>query len=391
MITTRVFSQTLEAYLDPSIRNIINEGGSRSTKTWSELQLLYLIADSWQGPVTISVVSESVPHLKRGVIRDFETILRDEGVYDRDRWHDTDKIYHVTDNKIIEFFSADSPGKVKGPARDILFMNEAINTPYEAFRQLSVRTRHKVFLDHNPSWEYWADTKLIPRADTKVIHSTYKDNPFLTAFQIAEIEAERDADPEWFNVYGLGLKGTREGLVITNWDIVSDWPKGEVKYDSIVVDFGWTAPTAIERCGYVNGEVYIDQIAYKRNLTNPMIAEEIKAAGLTHLEVLCDSAEQKSIEELKSYGLKAVGAQKPKGSIGFGIQIMNRIKKHYTARSIDSIQENRTYRYKPNLLGGYTDEPVKGNDHAKDAERYWFLKYLADSVPSFSFGGTASK
>lgn len=378
METTRVFSRNVEAFVRPETRTVVNKGGTRSSKTWSILQLLYLIAAKSRVPRTISVVSESMPHLKRGCIRDFEAMLRAEELWDENAWNATDKIYRVGRAQ-IEFFSADQPSKVHGPARDILYINEAINVPYEAYRQMATRTTEKIILDYNPAYECWIDAKVAPRQDTVLIHSTYKDNDRLSRAQVAEIEYQGSIDENYHRVYVLGETGSVEGLVIQNWDIVPEMvPHGKREY--LGLDFGYDKPTAVEHLRLSQGEVWIDEIVYERGLTNPEIARRIKEAGLAHLTIVADSAEPKSIRELRNAGLNVVPADKGDDSIRIGIQIMNRYKKHYTVRSVGSIEENRRYRYPQDANGEFNArKPIPQFDHAKDAERYVFLKFFGET------------
>lgn len=381
METTKVFSDLLRAYVDPAIRVICLKGSTRSGKTWSALDLLDIIGNKSKRPRLISVVSETMPHLKRGAIRDFKNILETDEVYNPDRWHDTDKTYSYKNAK-IEFFSADQSSRVMGPARDILYMNEAINMSWDVYRQLSVRTTEKIILDYNPAFEFWVDTKLAPRKDVVILHSTYLDNDTLSAAQVAEIESNRDIDPEWWKVYGLGLTGHAEGLVVKNWDIVAGLPPQNVwKNAYIGIDFGWSAPSAIMLVVESQGEIWIDQLGYAPGLDNPDIAAVIHASGYAQLETICDGAEPKSIQELVSAGIRAVPTNNK--DILLGIRIMNRYKKHYTERSVDSIDENRKYRYPMLPSGGYGDIPIKAHGHAKDAERYVFLNRLSNIVEGF--------
>lgn len=381
METTKVFSDLLAAYVDPTIRVICLKGSTRSGKTWSVLDLLNIISEKSKKQRLISVVSETLPHLKRGAIRDFKNILTQDGVYDPDRWHDTDKTYRY-ERAMLEFFSADQASRVMGPARDILYMNEGINISWDVYRQLSVRTTEKVIIDYNPAFEFWVDTKLAPRKDVRILHSTYLDNDTLTASQIAEIESNRDIDPEWWKVYGLGLTGSSEGLVVRNWDIVEGLPpRSEWKSVYIGIDFGWSAPSAIMLVVLSQGEVWIDQLGYAPNLDNPDIAAVIHNAGYSDVECICDGAEPKSINELQSAGIRASSTGNK--DILLGIRIMNRYMKHYTQRSVDSIDENRKYRYPALPDGGYGDIPIKAHGHAKDAERYVFLNRLSNIAHGF--------
>lgn len=381
MHTTKVFSDLLEAYVDPTINVIALKGSARSSKTTSTLQLLDIIGQRTKKDLLTSVVSETMPHLKRGAIRDFKNILGRDNRFNQNAWHDTDKIYSYDKGK-IEFFSADQPSKVLGPARDILYMNEAINMQYEIYRQLAIRTTGKIILDYNPAFEFWVDSKLAPRPDVKIIHSTYLDNDFLSASQIAEIESSRDTDPEWFNVYGLGLTGSKEGLVIKNWDIVQELPTRNLwKSAYIGIDFGGSAPTAATLVVEALGDIWLHQVAYERNMDNGPLADAIKDGGWQDIECICDAADPFRIRDLRALGINAVKSDNKE--IEFGITIFNRWKKHYTASSLDTINENRQYRYPKNELGEYGTVPIKAHGHAKDAERYVFLNRLSHVASGF--------
>lgn len=383
METTKVFSELLAAYVDPAVRVIVLKGGTRSGKTWAALQLLNAVAAKSKKPRLISVVSETMPHLKRGCIRDFKNMLEADGLYRPEAWHDTDKVYRY-DKGAIEFFSADQPSKVHGPAREVLYLNECINVAFAVYQQLAVRTTEKIILDYNPAYEFWIDNKVLIRPDARLITSTYLDNEMLSDGQITEIESNRTIDPDWWKVYGLGETGCAQGLIIKNWDIVSSMPL-EFKREYIGLDFGYGAPTAAEHIRLAGGEVYIDEVIYESDLTNPDIARRIIDAGLGRITVIADSAEPKSIKELRNAGLIVEAADKGDDSVRLGIQIMNRYKKHYTARSLGSIEENRKYRYGQDSNGNYIGKPIDKYNHAKDAERYVFLKYLSEVMAEFDF------
>lgn len=380
MQTTKVFSDLLAAYLDPAVRIIALQGGTRSSKTYSTLQLLDYIGRRSKKKRLISTVSETMPHLKRGAIRDFQNMLGDD--YQRSRWHDTDKIY-TYGKGALEFFSAMDADKVRGPARDVLFINECNNVDYEVARQLFIRTTEKIILDFNPVAEFWLDEKLVPtRKDLRIIKSTYLDNDMLSAAQIAEIESNRDIDPDWWRVYGLGERGSTEGLIWKNWDIVDSMPRVR-KEQYIGIDWGWSNPTAVMHIVLgEGGEVWIDQLLHAPNVENPDIIKAIRDAGLAHLEIIADPAEPKSIKELRNAGLNVAehGISK---DVNLGIRVVNRYKKHYTARSLETIRENRNYKYQRNKNGDYTDAPVKKHDHSKDAERYVFLNRLSNIQTGF--------
>lgn len=384
METTKVYSDLLAAYVDPTVRIIALQGGTRSGKTWGTMQLIDYIGRKSKVPRLISVVSETMPHLKKGAIRDFKNMLEGENAFNTKAWHDTDKIY-TYGKGALEFFSADQPSKVHGPARQVLYINECINIEWEVYRQLAVRTTEKIILDYNPAWEFWVHTKLAHRKDVRIIKSTYLDNDMLTAAQISEIESNRELDPDWWKVYGEGEVGSKEGLVIQNWDIVDGLPpRDQWKKAFIGIDFGWSNPTAIMLIVLgPGGEVWIDELAYERGLDNPEIAGIVKDAGYANIEVIPDPAEPKSIKELKNAGLKCADNGIDK-NIKLGVRVMNRYKKHYTKRSVGSIAENRKYRYaKDKKTDEYLNEPLDKDNHAKDAERYVFLNRLSNIASGF--------
>lgn len=389
METTHVFSKNLHAY-NNGYRVIVNKGSTRSSKTWSILQLLYLIAKLSPRPRMISIVSESLPHLKKGCIRDFRLMLENEGEWDNRCWNATDKIYRAGFS-FIEFFGVDSPGKVHGPSRDILYVNECINIEYETYRQLAIRTTETIFLDYNPCFEFWVDEKVLPLEKSLLLHSTYKDNNRLSPAQVREIESNRETDPDWWRVYGLGETGSREGTVMQNWDIVEALP-GEYKKRYIGVDFGYTNdPTAIVDIRLSEGEIWIDEIAYSQRLDNPDIARLILEKAGKELLVVADSAEPKSIAELRRYGLQAEGAIKGKDSILLGIGIMNRYRKHITRQSLNIINEYRNYRYASDANGNATNKPIEKYNHSIDAQRYVFINKFSDIRGGFSLTASTIK
>lgn len=276
MNVTSVFGRNLDAYND-KYRYIVNKGSTRSSKTFSILQLLIMIARFSVEPMVISVVSESMPHLKKGCIRDFKFMLQEEGLWNDKNWNATESIYKIN-KSIIEFFSSDTTGKVHGPSRRILYINECINIEYEIFRQLAIRTTETIFLDCNPSFEFWLDEKILPRDEACLIHSTYKDNEYLTEAQVREIESNM-SDTNWWRVYGEGLTGSLQGVVIQNWNIVNEMPDN-YKNRWIGIDFGYTNdPTAIVDIRLSEGELWIDELLYSRGYDNIMIASHLKGVG----------------------------------------------------------------------------------------------------------------
>ncbi len=376
MKVSNVFARNITGYNDGA-RWLVNQGSTRSGKTWSLLQLLYLIASTARTPLLISIVSETLPHLRRGAIRDFKQMLQDEGLYNPKLWRESEKIYTTPNGSHIEFFSADSPAKVLGPARDILFVNECNNINYETVRQLAVRTRKTIFLDFNPREEFWAHTEILTRDEGVVfIKSTYLDNPFLTPEQVREIEANRH-NKEWWQVYGLGEVGSREGLCLQNWDLVDELPR-DYKRRFFGLDFGFTNdPTTLIEVRVSGGELWVKEHLYAQGLTNPEIAKQIRLLDVPDSPIVCDAAEPKSIEELRRFGVKrAEPAHKGADSIRIGLEIINRYRLHITKSSLNLIKEARNYKYKRDIDGNPLNEPIGYFNHAIDALRYACLNYL---------------
>lgn len=376
MKVTNVFDRNNKAYCD-GYRYIVNKGSTRSSKTYSQLQLLYLIARLSKKARTISVVSESIPHLKKGCIRDFKEMLKAENDWNKGDWNATDNIYRIN-NSIIEFFSADSVGKVHGPARDILYLNECINIEYEIFRQLAIRTTETIFMDCNPSFEFWLDDKILTQPEAILIHSTYKDNGFLTVAQVREIESNKD-DRDWWRVYGEGLTGNLRGSIIQNWTIVEAMP-AEYKKRWIGLDFGFTNdPTAIVDIRLSEGKLWIDELLYATGIDNMMIAELLAAADIPRdTPIVADSAEPKSISEIRSRGWRIEPAIKGRDSINTGLAILNRYPKQVTERSLNVIREYRNYKWQTDSFGEPINIPIHRYNHSIDAQRYVCLNKLLE-------------
>lgn len=374
---TKVYRHSLMAFRSGK-RLIANRGGTRSGKTYSLVCLLVLIAAEGKQKRTIDIVSESLPHLKRGAINDIEDILQQEGMVEGVHFthNRSDHTYTFAKGSTIRFFSADDWGKVKGSRRDILFINEANRIPFETYRQLAVRTSETIFIDWNPDAEYWYELKGLNTKDTTTeIVSTYKDNPFLSDVQIAEIESNK-GDDAWWKVYGLGEVGRPQGVIFDRWKQVDEIPE-----DATLVgrglDFGFmTDPTAMVDVYEYDGKLWLDEVCYLHGLTNDKIAEMLR--GFNGL-VIADSAEMKSITEIYNYGIRYIEpAKKGADSVRAGIDILRRYELMVTKRSLNLIFELRNYKWKENKLTGETmGEPVDKWNHGLDAARYVALNRLA--------------
>ena len=388
---SRILQKNADALATGKYRIIANKGGTRSTKTWSLLQLMLIIATSQK--VLISIVSESMPHLRKGAMRDMERILDNAKLvedkhYQRNR---TENTLTFPNGGMVEFFSVDSYTKVHGAQRDYLFINECNNIEWEIYRQLAIRTSKVVFLDWNPRSAFWWDERLEGRGDSILIKSTYLDNPFLSASQIAEIESNK-GDENWWRVYGLGENGSVEGLVYSRYRIVQSMPStGKMRF--YCIDFGFTNdPTAILRVTLQGGELWIEELAYQVGMLNKDIAEVLVNSGATRLDnIVADSAEPKSIAEINAIsGLNIKATTKGQGSIVAGIGAVQAYQLNVMSDALGLIEELRNYSWKKDINGNYLNIPVDKYNHALDALRYGVTTYLMAkrqlSVPRARFG-----
>lgn len=377
-------------------RYISNCGGARSTKTYSTLQFLYMLIPTHDksGDVT-SVVSETMPHLKRGAIRDFENIVG-HPLKDDDRWNASDCVFTFRNGAKLEFFSADASGKVLGPQRKRLFLNEGNHIPYETFRQLAVRTSGVIFIDYNPAASCWINEKVEPRDNCVRIHSTWEDNPFLTDEQKAEILANK-TDANWWKVYGLGQFGSLDG-VIYNFEQIDTLPEGDHLTEVWGIDFGFQDPTAIVqvRADHRKKEAYIRQIAYRPRMGNADIADVLKAQDIgRNVDIWADAAEPKSIHEIAtSTGLRVKACDKSapvkSDKRKFQIQWMQGWKLFITKDSVELIRDFRNYTWDKDVNGNFVSTPIHTFSHGPDSLRYALYTEFAgkENKGSYSFGFT---
>lgn len=341
-------------------------GGTSASKTISILMWLIVYAQEHKNK-TISVVSESFPHLKRGAIRDFLSIMEDFNRFDDNSWNKTDYIYTFPTGSKMEFFSADQPGKVRGPRRDILFINEANNISYETYTQLEVRTKTLVWLDWNPVSEFWWYTEVSGKDGVDFLTLTYKDNEALAPEIIKAIES-RMANKNWWTVYGMGQLGAVESRIYKDWQVIDELPH-EAKLERYGLDFGYSNdPAAIVAVHRLNGGIILDQLLYRKGMSNSELAEFIK--NQPYALTVADSAEPKSIDEISSYGVSIVAADKGSDSVLHGIQFIQDQKISVTKRSVDLLKEYRNYLWTTDKDGKIINQPEGGFDHLLDAMRY---------------------
>jgi phage terminase large subunit len=357
------------------------QGGTSSGKTLATLMILIDMAQRDEIPTLTSVVSESFPHLKRGAMRDFLNIMTEQRYFKPECWNKTDYTYNFETGSKIEFFSADQPGKVRGPRRQRLFLNEANNIPFETFEQLEVRTSDIIFLDWNPIAEFWFETDILQkRNDVDHLITTYKDNEGLSPEIVKSIESRKNR-PGWWRVYGEGMLGEAEDRIYRNWQVIDEIPH-EAKIVRRWLDFGYSVDeTAIGTVYYYNGGYILDEETYLKGLSNRKIADILLNLMEPETLVIADSAEPKSIDELKSYGVNVLPCVKGKDSVRNGIQIVQDQKISVTKRSLNILKEYRSYVWKRDREGRLTLEPSDIWDHHMSGIRYALSSLKDDLSP----------
>ncbi len=345
-------------------------GGTSASKTISILVWLINYCQTKQDREKLcSVVSESHPHLEKGAILDFQNILKDRGYWNEERWNQTKHTYTFETGNKLEFYSVDTYGKAHGPRRDVLFVNECNNLEYKIVDQLITRTREVVWLDWNPSEEFWFYTEMKPaRTDVDFITLTYKDNEALDQMIIDEIESHK-GNKAWWTVYGLGQLGEIETRIYKGWKTdVEDIPQ-EARLERYGLDFGYSNdPTAIVAIYYYQGCYILDEVVYQKGLLNKQISDVLKSKDPAL--VIADSAEPKSIDEIRLHGVTILEAQKGSGSVNRGISYVQEQKIWVTARSVNLIKEYRNYVWITDKDGKIINEPIDLNNHLMDALRY---------------------
>lgn len=372
---TNVFRRNLEA--NASI--VVNQGGARSSKTYSLAQLcIYKALETNLAKKfkRFSVVGKTLPSLKATAMRDFFDILKNHNIYSAAFHNKTENTYTLYGQE-FEFFSADQEQKLRGRQRDILWLSEANAFQFDDFVQLNMRTTEQTFLDFNPSDEYhWIYDKVLTRPDALLIKSTYLDNPFISKRQKAEIEALKDQNPEYWKVFGLGERASFSDLVYTNWQISDYWENSETVYG---LDFGYNNPTALVAVNFTDSGIFVREVLYETKLTNQDLIERLKELIPNRSAwIYADCAEPNRIEEIKRAGFYHCEPADKSVKDGLGFVKSHRLV--IATQSGNILKEIKNYSWKKDKLGNNTDEPVKFNDHAMDAMRYAIFTHGKNKV-----------
>lgn len=381
-----IVTTALKKLLKLNKRTKIIPGGTSAGKTYSIIPIL--IDKAIKTPMLeISVVGESIPNLRRGALKDFLKIMQTTNRYREDSFSRTLLKYTFSNGSFIEFFGADQPDKLRGPRRNILYINECNNVDFESYQQLSIRTSSEVWLDFNPTDEFWVHTELSDDEDSETLVLTYKDNEALSQSIVNEIEKAKEKAKtsaywdNWWKVYGLGQLGSLEGVVFDNWSKIDMVPE-DAKLIGLGLDFGYSNdPTAIVEIYQWNGKRVLNEVCYRTGLVNSEIAKMLPK-GPT---VIADSAEPKSIEDLRRAGIIIKGATKGRDSIMFGISMMHEQEYLVTSNSVNVINEFRYYCWDTDRNGNKLNKPIDNFNHAIDAIRYHEMESLGIKNDFFTF------
>lgn len=359
-------------------RKRVIQGGTSAGKTFGVIPILIDKALKYPG-TEISIVSESIPHLRRGALKDFLKIMVWTKRMDEKKFNRSLLTYRFDNGSYIEFFSADQPDKLRGARRNVLYINEANNVDFESYQQLAIRTSNEIWIDFNPTSEFWAHTEVLKDTDAELLILTYKDNEALPTTIVDEIEkAKQKAKTSsywdnWWKVYGLGQIGALQGGVFENWEQIDTIPN-EAKLLAYGMDFGFTNdPTTLTAIYQYNGKHILDEVIYQTQLTTMDLNNLMKQKGVVKgKSIYADSAEPKTIRELNNMGWSVKSSEKGKDSILFGIDKMQREEFLVTKNSVNLVKELRSYIWDTDKSGQRLNKPIDNYNHAIDGIRYYF-------------------
>ena len=356
------------------------QGGTSAGKTYGVLPVLIDIAAK-TNLIEISVVAESIPHLKRGAMKDFKKIMKETNRWVDSRWNATDFKYTFNNGSQIEFFSADNDSKLRGARRDYLYMNECNNMTFHAYTELASRTKIGVYLDWNPVNEFWFHTDLQNDTDVDFLTVNYLDNEACPESALNFILKAKEKSStstywnNWYNVYGLGLLGSLDGVVFQNWEQIDTIPT-DANYLGAGLDFGYSNdPTALIGVYEYNGKIICDEMIYSTSLLNSDIVKLMNQNRI--MPIWADSAEPKSIEEIRRAGFNIKPVVKGADSINFGISVLQQKEILITKSSTNLIKELRNYSWDVDKTGKKLNKPIDSYNHAIDALRYFAMMQLS--------------
>ncbi len=386
-------TRLLRENLHSTERYVCNIGGKRSSKSYSVSQTIALrfIDEKFRNKKFI-VTRKTFPSLRQTAYKSIINHLVEWGFYHERNHNKTEHTYKYGTNEIL-FLSIDNPQKIRSYEANYVWCEEANELTQEDFLildlQLSGKTfqeqPNQIFLTYNPSDEYSWIRKIETNKQTKLIHSTYLDNPFLDNVYVSRLEQLSNEDSEAWKMWGLGEYVTLSSIIYTNWDVVEKFPDSFEK-TIYGLDFGFNNPSVLAEINFKDGEIYEREIIYETKLTNAMLIEKMNALNVSKvIPIYADSEDPARIEDIRRAGYSVFGVDKKDGSVVAGIESVKKFKTHILADSINAIEEKKSYKWMSDKNGVLSDKkPLKFNDHFCDAERYAIFSDTKNK--SFNYG-----
>ena len=369
-----------EHLLDSKAKIVVEQGGTRSGKTFNILMYIIFHYCQKNKGKTITICRKTFPAVRSSVMRDFFEILKTHNKYD-EAYHNKSNSEYTLDGNIVEFISVDQPQKIRGRKRDFLFINEGNELDFEDWQQLVFRTTEKIVIDYNPSDEYhWIYDKVLNRDDVEFYKTTYLDNTFLDLSIIKEIERLKETDEQYWQIYGLGEKGISKATIFNYFEVP------HIPIDAELVSFGADAgytndPSTLVSVYKKDHNLYIKEHLYRTMMTTSDLSTHFKQEGVGRNPIYFDAAEPRLIDELRRMGHNIQPSLKGRDSVNAGIDLLKRFKIHLVSSDDNLIMEFRNYKWITDKTGKLTNTPVDKNNHLIDAVRY--ATYSIMSRPNF--------
>lgn len=372
----------VQKMLQLTARKKVIQGATSSGKTYGIIPIIYDKCIETPA-LKCTVVAESIPAVKDGAVDIFKSFLMDEGRWHDQRWIANPMEYTLPNRGKIQFKSFDSVGKAKAAGkRDLLFLNEANHIPYEIADALMIRSK-EIWLDFNADRKFWAHSEILSEPNSEFLKLTYEDNESIPAETLEDLLIRREKamkeDREgrrgfwwnWWQVYGLGEIGIQQGAVWSDWSVVDEVP-ANAEFLGFGLDFGFSnSYTACIAVHQMDGKYYFDEWIYDIKLTNQDIAEMMISMGYAGEMVYCDSAEPKSIEELRRLEINAFPCASKSDIREYGISKIAQNHFFVTKSSTGMIGNLQNYIWAVDKTGEPLNKPKKDNDHAPDAIIYF--------------------
>jgi phage terminase large subunit len=369
---TKIFEDIHNSVLEDK-RYIFLRGSSRSSKTISALQ--YIIVEGLKTPkTTVTIARATQVSLRHTIQPDFKFVMEEMGIWDDGVFNKSEFTYTFPNNSIVRFIGLDdSTGKLKGFKSDIILIDEINMIGASEFIQLDIRCSKYILALYNPEIPIdWWGLDYEKKDNGVMLHSTWRDNPFLDERTITAIKELINTDPDMAKIYGEGLIVEPREKIFIQPETYSELPPN-VKQKYYGIDFGFSNDECAVVQVYIHEKnIYVSQVLYELGLTNEDLAYKLKELIDRNSDIVCDSAEPKSIAELKRNGLNVRPVSKT--SILYAIQKLKQFKIYIHEHSVDLISEFSNYKFKKDRIGNVTNQ-TSGKDHLLDALKYVVVQF----------------